>query len=143
MLFFLSIPLRLLAGALAGRFPIQPLLVGGMMSGSLALVGLVVLRGGWVPYLSIAGLAVLEGCSPLNWITLGNFFGRKTFATLLGIMSVFYSPGVLILPVYAGWLFDNTGSYKFALVTFAVLYGTSGILFGMTRRPHPPAEISG
>ena len=137
LLFSLSIPGRLLAGALAGRFPTQPLLFGGMMSGSVALVGLVLLDGGWVPYLFIVGLAVLEGCSPLGWITLGNFFGRQSFATLLGIMSIFYSMGMLVIPVYTGWVFDTTGSYQVALVTLAFLYGISAILFGMTRRPQP------
>lgn len=135
LMFFMSIPVRLIAGAFAGLVPTQRLLFVCMISGTLALVGLLVLNGGWVPYLSIVGLAVLEGGSPLTWITLGKFFGRQSFATLMGGMSLFYGAGILLFPVYAGWVFDSTGSYKIALITFASLYGTSAILFAITRTP--------
>lgn len=135
LLFSLSIPGRLLSGAMADRFPVQPILFGGMMSGSLSMLVLAGFDGGWVPYLFIVGLAALEACSPLGWIALGSFFGRQSFATLLGIMSVFYSLGMLLFPVYAGWVFDITGSYEVVAVSFALLYAISAALFATIRQP--------
>ena len=135
LLFSLSIPGRLLSGVLADRFPVQPILFGGMISGGVSMLVLAIFEGSWVPYLFIVGLATLDACSPLGWIALGSFFGRQSFATLLGIMSVFYSLGMLLFPVYAGWVFDVTGSYEVVAVTFALLYAISAALFATIRRP--------
>ena len=140
LLFSLSIPGRLSSGALAGRFPVQPILFAGMMSGSLSMMTLAAFEGAWVPYLLIVGLAVVEACSPLGWIALGSFFGRQSFATLLGIMSVFYSLGMLLFPVYAGWVFDVTGSYAVVAVTFGLLYAVSAALFATIRQPRVPSS---
>ena len=141
LLFFLTIGTRLLAGFLAGRFPLRWLLTGGMTSSTLALAGLILLDGGWVSYLFIVGIAIGEICSPLNWVTFGTFFGRSSFATLFGITGLFYGVGMLVSPVYAGWIFDETGSYDTALATFVLLHAVSAALYVLTGRPKPPERV--
>ena len=39
------------------------------------------------------------------------------------------------MPFYAGWVFDTTGGYAPAIITFAAMLGTSGLLYTIARRP--------
>ena len=66
------------------------------------------------------GLAITAGTIPLNWALIGDLFGRRSYATLRGIMGVGYGVGTFISPIYAGWIFDRTGSYENVLLTFIV-----------------------
>ncbi len=138
LLFLLSIPMRLAAGLMGERFPIQPLLFGGMSAAALASVSLLVVPGNLAVYLFVIFMAIEQGGSTLNWVALGNFFGRKSFATLMGIMSTSFNIGMLFTPIYAGWLFDTTGSYKLLLITWAPLYALSALLYLALRQPPPP-----
>jgi len=83
------------------------------------------------------GMAVLEGASVLNWVLVGNIFGRRSFATLTGIISVFYSAGMMLSPLFLGWMVDRTGGYTESLLILTVLYGVSAGLFVIARAPRP------
>ncbi|MFH1486843.1 MAG: hypothetical protein ABIH46_12300, partial [Chloroflexota bacterium] len=74
------------------------------------------------------------------WVLVGDFFGRKSFATLRGIMSLMYSTGVFLSPIYAGWIFDTTGEYDLALVTFAAIFGFATVIFAIIKHPPPPTR---
>ena len=138
MMFFLSIPTRLVAGYLGDIFAVQPLLGGGMVAAAAAIFCLLVLEGNTAVFLFVVLMAVEQGGSTLNWVALGNYFGRASFATLMGIMSTCFNIGMLISPIYAGLVFDRTGSYNLVLLTFVPLYLSSGYLFLISRRPSPP-----
>lgn len=138
LLFFLSVPTRLMAGFLGDRLPIQPLIGASMALGGLATLGLLGLEGNLAVYVFVVLLAVEQGGSTLNWVLLGNFFGRKSFATLMGIMSTCFNIGMLFTPIYAGWVFDTTDSYKLVLLTFAPFYGLAALFYLAVRRPRPP-----
>ena len=142
LLFFLSVPTRLTAGYLGDRLPIQPLLCAGMASGALATLCLLGLEGNLAVYAFIVLLAVEQGGSTLNWVILGNYFGRKSFATLMGIMSTCFNIGMLFTPIYAGWIFDSTDSYKLVLMTFAPFYALAAVCYLGVRRPEPPRRAS-
>ena len=79
-----------------------------------------------------------QGGSTLNWVALGNFFGRTSFATLMGIVSTAFNLGMLVSPIYAGYVFDQTGSYTVVLVSFLPIYLVSGAFFLMVRKPKAP-----
>jgi sugar phosphate permease len=49
------------------------------------------------------------------FIMFGRYFGRKSFATVSGIRSIISLPVGVVAPIYAGWVFDITGSYLTAL----------------------------
>jgi MFS family permease len=83
-------------------------------------------------------MAVEQGGSTLNWVALGNFFGRTSFATLMGIISTAFNLGMLISPIYAGYMFDRTGSYTVVLISFLPFYLASGVFFLMSRKPDAP-----
>jgi MFS family permease len=138
LMFFLSIPMRLLAGVLGGRVPLQPLLFGGMASAGLAAVALLLVPGNLAIYLFVVLMALEQGGSTLNWVALGDFFGRSSFATLMGIMSTCFNLGMLLSPIYAGWVFDQTQSYTLVLGSFVPLYLIGGLIFALARKPSPP-----
>lgn len=138
LIFFLSIPMRLGVGILGDRVPLQPMMGGGMVAAALAVVAMLVLDGNTAVYLFVVLMAMEQGGSTLNWVALGNFFGRTNFATLMGIISTAFNLGMLVSPVYAGYMFDRTGSYMVVLISFLPIYLASGVLFLMTRKPEAP-----
>ena len=138
LMFFLSIPMRIGAGILGDRMPIQPLMCVGMMAAGLAVLAVLVIEGNIGIYLFVLLMAVEQGGSTLNWVALGNFFGRSSFGTLMGMMSACFNIGMLISPIYAGWIFDQTQSYTLVLLTFLPMYLSSGGLFLLARKPSLP-----
>jgi MFS family permease len=138
LMFLMSIPLRLIVGFLGDKFPLQPMMGLGMMAASLAVVALLVVDGNLAVYLFVSLMAIEQGTSSLNWVSLGNFFGRTSFATLMGLISVVFNIGMLISPIYAGIMFDRTGSYSVVLISFLPIYMMAGVFFLMTRKPNAP-----
>ncbi len=138
LIFLLSIPMRLVAGFLGDRVPLQPMMGGGMVAAALAVVAMLALDGNMAVYLFVILMAVEQGGSTLNWVALGNFFGRASFATLMGIVSTAFNLGMLVSPIYAGYVFDQTGSYTVVLVSFLPIYLASGVFFLITRKPKTP-----
>ncbi len=140
LMFLLSIPLRLLVGVLGDKFPLPPMMGAGMASAALAVVAMLVMDGNVAVYLFVGLMAIEQGTSSLNWVSLGNFFGRTSFATLMGLISVAFNIGMLITPIYAGLVFDRTGSYTVVLVSFLPIYLAAGAFFLMTRKPNAPVR---
>jgi MFS family permease len=64
----------------------------------------------------------IDASFPIVWATIGDFFGRKYFATIRGTMAFFYTWGGVIGPVVAGAIYDRTESYTTAL------WGICGLL---------------
>ena len=79
--------------------------------------------------------AIVEGVNPLNWALVGDFFGRISFATLRGTMSLVYTLGTVVAPVATGLLYDETGSYALVLWALAVIYGLGSAAFALLRAP--------
>jgi len=140
LMFFLSIPMRLAAGYLGDHIPLQPMMGGGMVAAGLAVVAMLVMDGNTAVYLFVVLMAVEQGGSTLNWVALGNFFGRTSFATLMGIISTAFNLGMLVSPIYAGYMFDRTGSYTVVLISFLPIYLASGVFFLITRKPETPVS---
>ena len=64
---------------------------------------------------------------------LGDFFGRRSYATLRGIIGIGTGLGTFLSPVYGGWLFDRTESYFHALLTFVFIHLAAACLFILLR----------
>jgi MFS family permease len=138
IMFFMSIPLRFLLGVAGGRFAPRMLLFWGMNLGAVGLFALWGVPGWGGVILFVIGLAVVEGITSVNWLVLGDYFGRSRFASLMGAMSVFHNIGMFISPVFAGWIKDQTDSYTIVLLTFAPMFMVSAVFFALARRPSPP-----
>jgi len=61
------------------------------------------------------------GPIPLRSAIQADYFGVKSFGTIMGLMSGISMLGGLASPVIAGWIFDVTGSYQIAWQIFALI----------------------
>jgi sugar phosphate permease len=68
------------------------------------------------------GLTVLRGAF------LREYYGRKSFGKLVGIMLGFGAGGGVIGPTAAGWVFDRAGSYHLVWLVFTGLIGMAILL---------------
>jgi len=133
--FFLSIPFRLGVGLIGQRLPFQPLLVGGLMASAVGMALVISVDELWVLYPFVVLLAIYEGSVVLQWLALGDYFGRRSFGTLTGIIRASDVLPSILIPIYAGWVFDTTGSYTKALITLVVMMAAAAMLIATTRRP--------
>ena len=73
----------------------------------------------------------------------GDYFGRKSFGTIMGFMDLVQMFGIVLGPVFAGWIFDTTGDYRIAFITFAIVAAIAALLMLIARRPVPTPKIPG
>ena len=66
-------------------------------------------------------------------------FGTRNFATILGAAFMFETMGILGSPVIAGEIYDQTGSYDWALVMYAVSGAAAALVFLIASRLRQPA----
>ena len=141
MLAFCTIVFNPLVGWLGDSWSKLRLSAVTMVSGVLALLVLMDQSGHiWQAVLFVVLLAFSESSNALAWAILGDFFGRRSFATLRGwqhLPNQFMSAAT---PWWMGLIFDYSGSYFWALVPLAALYGLSGILFLIIPVPTPPVR---
>ena len=137
---FLSIPMRVSIGYLGDRWSRTKMLAGGMGLGAVSLPILLYANGSTQIWIFILIFSVVEGLSALNWALVGDFFGRKRFATLRGILGLVYSWGMIVMPVIAGAIFDRTGSYSNVIWIFIGMYITGTILFAIIQKPKIPVS---
>ena len=137
-MFFMAIPMRFFLGVAGGRFSSRKMLFWGMNFGAVGLFALWGLPGMVGVLVFILGLAVVEGITSVNWLMLGDYFGRARFASLMGAMSVFHNVGLFIAPIFAGWVRDSTDSYGLVLLTFGPMFVMSAVFFALAGRPTLP-----
>ncbi len=65
----------------------------------------------------------------------GRYFGRRSFATIGGFMAPVLTLGTITGPIYAGWLYDTSGSYRVAFMSFASLMLVALVLLWVLPRP--------
>ena len=75
------------------------------------------------------------GRTPLITAIRGDYFGRKAFATIMGVSQFPMNLAMIVAPLFAGYMFDTTGTYIVPFMTFSVLciFGSALILF--VRKP--------
>ena len=140
LLFFIAIPARLFFGLYNSGIQTRYILSMGMAFGTLGLFTMIFVDASWSVYVFVGGIALLEGATTLNWVLMGQYYGRRNFATIIGIITAVYSVGMLASPLFLGWMFDRTDSYHIGLVVFLVMYACSSIFFFFSSRPTPPAR---
>ena len=133
--FLAIIPLRFGMGLAAMIVPSRWLLFGGMTVGAVAAVSFLALSGYPAAAMFVLSIAATEGIATLGWLAVGEYFGRRSFGSLVGIMTVSFGAGSLAAPVAAGWVFDRTGEYVIALIAAAVMQLGSGVCYLLARRP--------
>ena len=129
---------QVIGGYLADKMNKRILLVAcllGHMAGLLALA-----YATNVPALLL--YATLHGLSwgvrgPTQQSIRADYFGRASFATILGFSSLVLMMAMMVAPIFAGWLADLRGDYKMAFTILAVITGFGSIFFAFASKPVP------
>jgi MFS family permease len=138
LLALVAVPLILLAGYYGDRIGRIKILALGYAMSAISLF-LVVFAQGTVPlFLALLLFAGSEAGSSLNWALVGDLFGRKSFATIRGMMAPLYNSVLMIGPVAAGFLFDWTGTYTPVLIAGGVLMLAAAAVFLKLEAPVKP-----
>ncbi len=133
-----SIPLRVLIGWVGDKWAKQKMVGITMILGAISLT-LLLLSGGALWQLLIFGalFAFAEGASGASWSLIGDFFGRKSFATLRGGVTTVHSLMSMGMPVFAGWVYDASSSYRWAILPMIGVYLIAAVMFWSLPKPKP------
>ena len=132
---FMSLPSHVIFGIIADRVDKPKLMASCMLLAIAAVVLLIYTESEWGLLLFIALFSAVESTFPVNWSTVGEFFGRKNFAKIRGTMSLIQTWGSVIGPVAAGAIYDSTQSYTILLWASAGLLLVAGSLYALVVKP--------
>ena len=80
------------------------------------------------------------GRNPLTTAIRGEYFGRKAFATIMGISQFPMNIGMIGAPLFAGYMFDTTSSYVIPFSVFAILTFFGAFLMLFVKKPRALAQ---
>lgn len=132
---FMALPSHILFGWLGDKMNKPRLMAGCMLSALAAMILLGVVQTEWAILLFTALFSTVESTFPVNWSTVGDYFGRKNFAKIRGSMSFVSTWGSVIGPVATGYVYDRTQSYELMIWSSAALLLVASALYAMVRRP--------
>ena len=137
-----SLVMNPIVGWLGDNMSKQRLSAVAMVGGALSLAVLLNQSGAlWQACLFVVLLAASETANPLAWAIMGDFFGRRSYATLRGWQHLPDQMMSMSTPVWMGFIYDSTGSYYWALLPLAVIYGLAAVSYWMIPRPKPPVRL--
>ena len=97
------------------------MVTGGLCSLALGLFVLAFSTELWHVGLALILYApAYGGLATMMFAMRSEYFGRRSLATIQGFMGSVLVLGTVSGPIYAGWIFDVTNSYRIAFLTFAV-----------------------
>ena len=129
------IPFRFGMGIAASLLPPRLLLGGGMVVAMLCTAAVLIFSGERVAWFLILSSAIGQGVSALAWLAVGEYFGRRSFGTLVGMMTVCYGISGLIVPAAAGSVFDRFDSFVPVLLVIGPLQFIAASTLFMAKRP--------
>lgn len=135
---------QFMGGFLGDKMSKRVLLVGCMMGHSTGLLMLAYATS----TLHLVAFAALHGMAwgargPNMQSLRAEFFGRSSFATIMGFSSIITMMGMMVSPIFSGWLADiQGGSYTMAFTILAVLTGAGSLFFWFAKKPEPPSRRS-
>jgi sugar phosphate permease len=134
----MSLPSHLLVGWIADHMS-KPRLMGACMAiGATAVLFLAYGESEWTLWVFTVLFTFMEAIFPVGWATVGDFFGRKSFATIRGNMSFFYLWGPALGPVITGAIYDRYHSYAPMMSAFIALSLIASCLYVSLLKPSLP-----
>ena len=131
----MSLPSHLFIGWIADRVNKPALMSVCMIIGAIGVGCLAYGESSW----ALCGFTLLitfvEAIFPVSWATVGDFFGRKSFATIRGTMSFFYLWGPALGPVITGAVYDRHQSYAPLMAAYIATFLVAAVLYAFLRRP--------
>ena len=131
---------QFVGGYVADRLPKLPVLFAFLMVQAAAVMIIALAESAFTAYL----FAVLYGIGfggriPLLISIRGEFFGRRAFATLMGLSSFPNNLAMIGAPLFAAYMFDTRESYFIPLMSLAVFNFLGAVLTLSVKRPFLPA----
>ena len=128
-------------GFMGDRINKRSLLVGCMVAHCSALLLLAYATALWM----IVVFAVVNGLAwgargPVQQALRADYFGRRSFGTIMGFSSLIVMSGMTAGPIIAGVLADRTGGYEAGFTVLAVMAAAGTIFFALAAPPKPPSE---
>jgi sugar phosphate permease len=134
----MSLPSHLFVGWIADHVS-KPRLMGACMAiGVASLLFLAYGESEWSLWVFTVLFTFMEAIFPVGWATVGDFFGRRSFATIRGTMSFFYLWGPAFGPVITGAIYDKYQSYEPMMSSLIALALIAGCLYALLVKPAPP-----
>ena len=129
-------------GWLGDRIDRRKLSAVCMVSGALAL-GSLVTQGGqiWQLMVFVGFLAFAESANPLNWAIMGDFFGRRSYATLRGWQHLPDQLASMWTAMWMGAIYDYTNSFYWALFPLVILYLAAAVGYWFLPPPRLPDRL--
>jgi len=110
----------------------------GLMA--VSLLGLALTEDRWLAAAILVVYAVgYGGAIVLPMAIQAEYFGRRSYATIRGLLGSVQTPGMLVGPVFAGLVYDITGSYVTAFLGFALAGLLAALLLLGVRKPASPS----
>jgi MFS family permease len=85
-------------------------------------------------YSCLIGVSI-GGLTPILPGLLADYFGGSHFATIYGASGMVNTLGLMIGPVYGGWIFDTTGRYYLAFLSGIILTLLAVVLVYLAPKP--------
>ena len=139
-----ALPSQFIAGFLADRFskPIVTFVFLIFQATGILVIALAESAPMAILFAVLYGIG-FGGRIPLLPAIRGEYFGRKAFATIMGLSQMPNNIAMIFAPLYAGYLFDLRGSYFVPFATFAVLaYMGAGLMLTVKRPRLAPSADS-
>ena len=139
---FLNWAAHFLIGWLADAMNRPKLLVMCMLVAASSILLLIWGTGLWPLWLFTILFTAIDASFPIVWATIGDFFGRKSFATIRGTMAFFYTWGSVLGPVTAGAVYDRSQSYVATLWGLCAILLLGAVLTALMIKPWDNIRLS-
>lgn len=131
-----ALPSQLIAGFISDKFPKQIVILVFLLLQASSIIIIAFANNMYMVYL----FAVLYGIGfggriPTLTAIRGEYFGRKAFATLMGISMFPNNIAMIGAPLFAAYMFDSTGSYVVPFTVFGILNFAGAFLILFAKKP--------
>ena len=131
-----ALPAQFIAGFVADRFPKPVVTFVFLMFQAAGILVIAFAESAPMAYL----FAILYGIGfggriPLLTAIRGEYFGRKAFATIMGLSQFPNNIAMIFAPLFAGFMYDRYESYFIPFLAFSVLAFLGALLMLTVRRP--------
>ncbi|MEX2500793.1 MAG: MFS transporter [Trueperaceae bacterium] len=121
---------QLIGGVLGDRFEKRLIAAAAMLAHAVALLAVAFAPGlGWVLFFAIVHGLAWGVRGPIMQALRADYFGRTSFATIMGISFTFVMLGQMAGPLFAGALADLLGDFRAAFAFLAALVGAGSLCF--------------
>ena len=131
----------LVGGYVGDRVPIRIALFGFSAIQSVAIAILFLNESTYIAFVFAVLMGIgFGGRIPLTTAVRGVYFGRRAFASITGISMLPMNLFLIASPLFAGYMFDFTGSYAVPFTTVAVVSFIGSTMFLFLGKPSAPVH---